>query len=397
MQTNAKHAAAMARPEFDADLFDDGVLADPYPLYRAIRDLGPAVWLRAHGVWAIGRFDDVRRALEADDVLVSGRGVALNDMVNSQVARVTLTTDGDLHRRLRSVVASPMRPMALREIRDRVQALADELIERLLLVESFDGIADFARHLPVSVVSHLVGLPEEGRQRMLDWSAAIFNVLGPLNGRALDGVATVMEMMRYAASVERHTLAPGGWAARLFEAADRGRVDAEDVPGMLIDYLAPSLDTTIYATGNLLWLLGNHPEQWDLIRADHSLVAPAVEEAMRLESPVRAFTRVAVRDYDVSGTTIPARDRVLILYGSANRDERHYPNPDRFDVRRDASDQLGFGHGVHLCAGAHLARLEMQALLRAMVTRVQRIEVSDPHIAESNLLRGHRQMRASFR
>lgn len=385
------------RAVFDADLFDDAALADPYPLYRTIRELGPAVWLSAHEVWAIGRFDDVRRALRADGILLSGHGVGLNDMVNGQPGRVTLTTDGEVHKRLRAVVVSPMRPMALRAIQEEVQRLADALIERLLARDSFDGVADFAQHLPIAVVSHLVGLPEEGRQRMLDWAAGIFNVLGPLNQRAQNAIAAVLEMTAYAAGVERDALRPGSWAALLFKAADEGRADAADVPGMMIDYLAPSLDTTIFGSGSLLWLLGRNPDQWERVRADPALVPGAVEEALRLESPVRAFTRVAAHDYDVDGTTIPAGERVLILYGSANRDERRYREPERFDVARDASEQLGFGHGVHLCAGAHLARLEMQSLLRAMVPRVRRIEVSDPLVADSNLLRGYRSMRASFR
>lgn len=384
------------RPELDADLFDDAAVADPYPLYRAIRDLGPAVWLPAHGVWAIGRFADVRSALAADDTLLSGRGVGLNEMVNAQPARVTLTTDGDVHRRLRSVLVSPMRPMALRAIEDEVQTLADALVETLVQRPSFDGVIDFAQHLPIAVVSHLVGLPEEGRQRMLDWAAATFNVLGPMNERALNGVSAVMEMMQYAAGIRREMLRPGSWAARLFEAVDAGRADIEDVSGMMIDYLAPSLDTTIYGTGSMLWLLGNHPDQWERVRHDPALIPRAVDEAVRLESPVRGFSRLAARDYDVDGFTIPAGDRALVLYGSANRDERRYADPERFDVTRDNDDHLGFGHGVHLCAGAHLARLEMQSLLRAMVPRVRRIEVADAQIAASNMLRGYRTMRASF-
>ena len=171
-------------PALDADLYSDAAIRDPHPLYRAIRDLGPAVWLSAHGAWAIGRFADVRAALRADTALVSGRGVAMNEAVNSQTGRVTLTTDGDLHRHLRGVLMKPMMPSALREVQAEVQALADDLVQQLLARESFDGVRDFAQHLPVSVVSHLVGLPEDGRQRMLDWAAATFDALGPMNARA---------------------------------------------------------------------------------------------------------------------------------------------------------------------------------------------------------------------
>ena len=384
-------------PAFDADLYSDVAICDPHPLYRTIRDLGPAVWLNAHGAWAIGRFADVRAALRADTVLVSGRGVAMNEIVNSQTGRVTLTTDGDLHRQLRGVLMKPMMPSALREVQAEVQALADGLVATLLARESFDGVRDFAQHLPVSVVSHLVGLPEDGRQRMLDWAAATFDALGPMNARAEAAFALLGEMVGYAAGVERSRLRRDGWAALLFEAADQGRLEPSDVPGLLIDYIAPSLDTTLLGTSQLLFQLGRHPEQWDLVRGDPARIPRAVDEALRFEAPVSAFSRLAIADYDAGGTTIPAGDRVLILYASANRDERHFADPDRFDVTRDAKDHVGFGHGVHRCAGGYLAELEMQSLLRAMAARVQRIQVYEPVVAMNNVLRGFRSFQASFR
>src|SRR5205085_695208 len=118
--------------------------------------------------------------------------------------------------------------------------------------------------------------------------------------------------------------------------------------------------------------------QWTLLRARHDLIPNAVDEALRLEAPVRAFTRVAAHDHRIQDATIGAGDRILIIYGSGNRDERRYDEPDHFDITRDAKDHLGFGHGVHRCAGAYLAELEMEALLRAMVGRVTHIEVGEP-------------------
>jgi cytochrome P450 len=384
------------RPELAADLYSDAAILDPHPLYRAIRDLAPAVWLPAHGVWALGRFADVRAALRADEVLVSGRGIALNEAVNATPSRTTLASDGELHRGRRAVLMKPMLPSALEEVRGTLERLADDLVTRLLARDAFDGIADFARFLPVSVVSHLVGLPEEGRERMLAWAAATFDALGPWNARAQAGAKELLELVRYALAVERSRLAPDGWAVRLFEAADAGRLDPEDVPGLLIDYVAPSLDTTILATGHLLHLLGSHPEQWARVRANPALVPGAVHEALRYEAPVRAFSRFAVKPYRADGVAIPEGERVLVLFGAANRDERRYPDPDRFDVTRDARDHLGFGHGVHRCAGGHLAQLELEALLRALVARVRRIEVGTPEPLMSNVLRGYRSLPASF-
>jgi len=384
------------RAELAADLYTDAAIRDPHPLNRAIRDLAPAVWLPAHGVWALGRFDDVRAALRADQVLISGRGVALNDFVNQLPSHTTLASDGKLHRERRSVLMKPMMPSALEQVRAEIEALADALVAELAARDSFDGIADFARHLPVSVVSRLVGLPEAGRERMLDWAAATFDALGPANARAEAGGALLGEMIRYVTEVKRDVLAPDGWAARVFAAADAGKLDPEDSRGLLVDYIAPSLDTTILGTGHLLYLLGAHPEQYDLVRAQPERIPAAVHEALRFESPVRAFSRFAAAPYEAGEVSIPAGERVLVLFGSANRDERRFPEPDRFDVTRDARDHVAFGHGVHRCAGGHLAQLELEALLRALVVRVRRIEVGEPALLMSNVLRGYRSFPASF-
>jgi cytochrome P450 len=154
------------------------------------------------------------------------------------------------------------------------------------------------------------------------------------------------------------------------------------------DYLGPSLDTTILATGSLIALLARHPGQWDLLRADPGLIPNAIEEAIRLESPIRGFTRALVADHAVDGMTLPAGARVLLLFASANRDERKWQDADRFDIRRDVTGSVGFGAGIHMCAGMHLARIEIRALLEALVRRVARIEAEDPVPFRNNTLRG---------
>ncbi len=378
------------------DLFSDQSIQDPYPSYREIRDRAPAVWLPEHRVWALARFHDVRAGLRADEILVSGRGVSLNPLVNDQPRHNTLMSDGELHRKLRSTLMKPMMPRGLVEVRPRIDAIADALVDELLEKESFDGIADFSRHLPLAVVSHLVGLPEEGRERMLEWATATFNALGPMNERAQAAVPTMLGMFQYAASLDRSRLRPNGWAARIFAAADAGAIDVEDIPGLIIDYIGPSLDTTILGTGHLLYLLGAHPEQYEKVRKDPGLISAAVAEALRHGSPVKTFTRFALTHYEADAVSIPAGDRVLMLYGAANRDERRYANPERFDVTRDARDHVAFGYGVHRCAGGHLAQLEMESLLRAVVARVGHIEVSEPRALMSNMLHGYEYFRVSF-
>ena len=283
-----------------------------------------------------------------------------------------------MHRQLRAVLMKPMMPSALREVQAEIETLADELVAELRRrATSFDGIADFAQHLPVAIVSRLVGLPEEGRQRMLEWARATFDALGPMNARGRGGAAAALRddaATRRASSAA--TLRPSGWAAQLFAAADEGKIEPTDVAGMLIDYIAPSLDTTILGLGHLLFQLGRHPEQWA-----HDPRRPRARSrarSTRRSASRRRCARSAASPSPTTtstATTIPRATRVLILFASGNRDERRYADPDRFDVTRDARDHLGFGHGVHRCAGSHLAQLEMQSLLRAMAARVRRIEV----------------------
>lgn len=383
-------------PTIDIDLFSDEAIADPYPLYEKIRNSGAVVWLQHYDMWAISRFEDVRAALRADEVLLSGKGVAMNEELNSTGNTNSLISDGDEHRRLRRAVMKPMMPAALRDIRGKMQELSDELVERLLGMDSFDGISDFSHHLPVSVVSVLVGLPEYGRERMLEWAGAAFNALGPMNERAQASIPNLMEAAAYVAGLDRADLPPDGWAAGIYQAGDEGRIEPDEVKKLVFDYVSPSLDTTILATGHMLYQLGRNPEQFEKLRKDRSLVSGAVHEALRIGSPVRAFTRLADTDYEAGEVFVPAGDRVAILYGSANHDERHYPDPEVFDIERKAKDHVAFGYGVHHCAGAHLAMLEMECLLDALARKVTTIEVADPTPFPSNMLSGFASFRASF-
>jgi len=386
----------MKTPSLDIELFSDQAIADPYPLYEEIRNAGAVVWLERYDMWVISRFDDVRAALRADSTLLSGKGVAMNELLNNSGRTNSLVSDGDEHKRLRSAVMKPMMPSALREIRPRVQELSDELVDRLLAMDSFDGMADFAHYLPVSMVSHMVGLPEDGRARMLDWAAASFNVLGPMNERAQAAVPSLMEGAQYIAELDREELAPEGWAAGLYRAADEGKIDMDEARKLVFDYVAPSLDTTILGTGHLLYQLGRHPEQFAKIKNDRSLITSAGHEALRIGSPVRAFTRLATTDYEAGDVFVPDGDRVAILYAAANHDERHFPDPGTFDIERNAKDHVAFGFGTHRCAGAHLADLEMQCLLDAMARKLTTIEVGDPTPFSSNMLSGFASFPASF-
>jgi cytochrome P450 len=374
---------------YDVDIYSDEVIAEPYDHYRAIRDAGPAVWLPRNGLWAVGRFADVRTVLMDHSRFSSARGIAGNELINSSSIGNTITSDPPEHTKMRRIIRAPLTAPALKDVAPRIEAEADALVERLVKQRSFDAIGDCARHLPVSIVSDLVGLPEEGRANMLRWAAATFDALGAMNARGEAALPHIRELHAYCrdpSTVAR--LRSDGWAAAIWKAAERGEIPEDKCPVMMRDYISPSLDTTIFATGSLIWFFGENPDQWNLVRRDPSLISAAINEAVRLESPIRGFTRVAVEDTVWDGAKLSAGSRILALYASANRDERKWREPEKFDVRREVRDHLGFGIGAHVCAGMHLARLEITALMTAFARRVSRFELGEPVRAVNNVLRG---------
>lgn len=386
-------------PVCDVDLYDAAINADPYDAYRAIRDAGPVVWLPATGVWAMGRYGDVRAALRDHGLFSSASGPAVNETVNQTAGLLAscLISDPPQHETFRKVIAPPLRPGAMRALESLMADEAVALVEGVLNRRSFDGVTDFAQALPLTVVRSLVGLPAIGQENMLRWGTASFESFGPDSPRtrgAIDEMGQVGEFIFAPDLAERCD--PHGWAAGVFDAAARGDITKMQGPSLLLDYINPSLDTTIGAISHLLRLLADNPDQWDLLRADPALIPHAINETLRVESPVRGFSRVATADHRIDEVALPRGARVLMLFGSANRDERKWTDPERFDITRKPSDHLGFGFGIHSCVGMNLARLEMRCLLEAMIPRVARIDVETVTMSGNQVLRVIESMSATF-
>ena len=237
----------------------------------------------------------------------------------------------------------------------------------------------------------LVGWPADGRDHLLRWAGATFNFLGPMNDRALDAVPDVVAMLAFAAEMTAGgRLMPGSVGAGVVDAAASGELEPDRAAALIVGYLAPSLDTTISAMSGALWLAAAHPGQWDLLRRQPGLIPDAFNEVVRLESPIRIFSRVTTSPTSLGGTSLARGARIAVLYGSANRDPRQFPDPDSFTIDRgNAGEHLGFGHGVHSCAGQGLARMETHALLAAMTRAVARVELAGPAVrAANNLING---------
>lgn len=382
------------RIECDIDLFTTEVMENPYPVYQRLRDLGPVVWLSRHNVWCVTRYDGVKRVLGDYQTFTTSKGVAMDPAVNEATSGPgranSLTSDPPLHDEIRRITGAPLTPRALPQIKDQIEAAALSLVNELCERKQVDGMADIAHVLPLTVVSELVGLPENGKKSMLRWAAATFNAMGPMNELGKEALPQIRELHEFCIKdAVPGNLKADGWADRIYQAAARGEISLQQCPGMMREYIGPSLDTTIFATGHLLYMLAKNQDQWELLKNDRSLLPSAINEALRMESPIRLFSRYVRESVDLEGVQVPAGDRLIILYASANRDERKWANPDRFDITRKPSDHLAFGFGIHTCAGMHLAKLEITSLMNVMLDKVDRLEAGEPTIAFNNTLRGY--------
>ena len=375
-------------PIYDEDVFADDAILDPWPHYARMRDLGPVVRLGASEVLAVTRYAGVRQVLGDHVTFRSGDGVMFSDLANQQTRGTLLASDPPLHDALRRTLAHRLTPRALGVVRETIAAKGADVVTQALAGRGVvDGMRDLAEAMPMSFVPEFLGFPHECHPRLLEWAGAAIDVGGPASGRTPGAVVVAQELSQYAELLVRErALIPGSLGDDILAAADRGEIDAAQAVALLIDYFGPSLETTISALASALWLFSENPDQWQLLRSDPSLVGAAFNEVVRLESPLRAFTRLTSADTTIEGVRVPAGSRVAVFYASANRDERRWDQPDRFDLRRDSAFQLGLGHGVHACVGQGLARQEFAAVLTPLAAEVQRIEPAGPPVRRINSL-----------
>lgn len=386
-------------PTTDVDPYTDAAILNPYPAYQELRDLGPVSYLAAHDVHCAARYDEVVSVLHRHSQFTSGEGVGLTDTLNRAQKGSSFTSDPPYHAHVRGLVSRHLKPRSMVAIHAFVQSWADRLVDQLVAAGTFEAVHDFAQAFPLAVVPDLLGWPEdEGKERLLDWASAGFNAFGPFNERTRDGLPRLGEMAEF---LERMSvpgnLRPGSWGAELVSEAREGKLEEHLLPGLLGDFLAPSMDTSVSALSSMLWLLGSNPGQWAALKADPGLVPAAFNEIIRIESPLRGFTRRVAEDTVLGGTPLDRGSRVLVLFASANRDERVWSDPETFDVTRPGVAQhVGFGHGIHACVGQALSRLEGQSLLEALLRKVEVIEVGQPTWRLHNTIRGIEHLEVAF-
>jgi len=355
-----------------------------------LRAAGPVVRLSRYGAWAIPRYEAVSEVLRDHQRFSSAPNPGLEPDRPDLPKGGVLGSDPPDHTCMRGVLTEQLSSRALRTLRAELDQRADRLVAETIARGSFDAVTDLARRFPLDVVADLVGLPADGRENLLALADAGFDSFGPSNARTLAALPDVPKIFGYvASSMSRENIAPGSWGDAVYHAVDRGVITEQEAVHLLLAYLVAGMDTTINAISSAIWLLTQHPSAWAALRADPSLARAVLTETLRLESPVSFFCRGATRDATVSGIPIARGDRVIVLFGSANRDERKYPDPDRFDIERNAADHLAFGSGIHSCAGQALARIEGNAILAALARHAQTIQLAGQPVRHlNNTVRG---------
>jgi cytochrome P450 len=387
-------AAALAR-EIDEELSSESFFADPYSTYERLRDENPVHWCEPWRQWVITRFDDVL-AVNKDPVHFSSAGWEkkfisqlppelrqLPHMQRHYGTKVVSMTDPPEHTRLRRLVVRSFTPRVLEALRPDIEQLVGDLLDRVQGAECMDAIADFAYPLPAIVIGKLLGAPDGGRARFMEWSKNIVDFVGtgnPDEARARRNEQTLSEFREFLEPIilDRRTNPREDLISILASADANGeRLTDDELVSTCIVLLFAGHETTANLIGNGLLALFRHPEQLELLKAEPKRIDLAVEEMLRYDSPVQRNRRLATEDIVFGGKQIRQGDAVMVFMGSANRDPAKFPNPDTLDISRSPNNHMAFGHGIHFCAGAALSRLEAPIAIRALLDRFPEVHLAD--------------------
>lgn len=350
------------------------VLENPYPYYAYLRKQAPVYWVEPLQGWALSRYADVDFALRNPQIFSSAEftAQALGDLNPTPGIPWILDMNPPDHTRLRKLVNKGFLPRLIRHLEPRVQEITRQLLTALRRRGEGDLMTTLSGPLPTTVIAEMLGVETERFDDFKRWSDDVVLATSRPTDEAVR--ARVRESgaafrAYFARLIERRRTDPGEDVITALVRAEEERdmLSSSEILGLAVLLLLAGNETTTNLIGNAVRNLLSHPEELAKVRADRSLTPSLVEEVLRYESPVQLIPRVTTREVELEGGKIPAGAIVFLLLGSANRDERKFPEPDRFDVTRNPQDHLGFGYGIHYCLGAPLARLEGRIALEQLL------------------------------
>jgi len=354
------------------DPFDATVQDDPYPVYQRLRAEHPVYWAAPSDTWVLSRHADVEAAVLDPVTYSSGSGIfpvpAGMDMTQMFLPMMIMT-DPPRHTQLRSLVSRGFTARRVAAMETSVAAIAAELAEDFAEAGACDLVADFAGPLPAMVIADLLGVPREDRPQFRQWSRTLVQA-DPVHDQSGTGLAAAAALYEYFTGflAERRKQPRDDLISALVRAeVDGQHLTEEELLGFCLLLLVAGHETTTNLLANSAVVLAQHPASRRHLLQDPGLVPAAVEELLRFDSPVQGLARTLTRDVSAHGITMSAGETVLLLFGSANRDERVFPGADLFEVDRCPDRHLAFGRGVHFCLGAALARLEARAALHVLL------------------------------
>ncbi len=339
--------------------------------------------------WLVTRYDDVTAVLKDERFIkdkltawqLGGAEKPWVPAVFKPLFRNMLNLDPPDHTRLRVLVHKAFTPALVERMRPRIQALANELLDRVQGQDRMDLIRDFALPLPATIIAEMLGVAPKDQHRFHRWSNVLLTSTASGWGR-ICAIPTVWQFLRFNRKLiaARRTEPRDDLVSAMVRAEEAGeQLSEDDLTAMIVLLLIAGHETTVNLIGNGMLALLEHPDQMATLRADPALMRSAVEELLRYTSPVEVATeRYAREDVALAGTTIPRGGMVLPVLASANRDERQFPNPDVLDLRRDPNRHVAFGQGIHFCLGAPLARLEGQIAIRTLLDRFPDLRLAAP-------------------
>ena len=370
-------------PIIDDDPFSDANIADPYPLFDRMRELGAAVFVRPHSYYAVTRHVEVGIVASDYTRFTNEGGVGMSDIrkpgawrAPSPIAEV----DPPRHTRVRAALQRILSPLVVKSWREAFEQHAEEVADAAIEKGSIDGVTDIAESFVLTVFPRVLGI-DVPPERIKQTGELNFNQLGPNNARlqaALEKTAPLMEW--YASVLQREHMLPGGFGEKIYQAEDAGDFEPGTAAPHVRSFFRAGVDTTMAGIGSTLKLLAENPVQFALVKQDPArMIKSAFEEALRLESPAQVMFRTTTGEVELGGVRLRANTKVGFHLGAANRDPRQWKDPERFDVtRQTAGVHRAFGQGAHVCIGQMIARLEAESVLGALLRRVRAIELDGP-------------------